>query len=286
MKCLITGAKGQLGNEWVDFLKNKGISYSSCSSNQLDITDYNAVEEKLREDKPDVIINCAAYTGVDKAESEKEKAFHVNEKGVGILAELAEELGAVFVHFSTDYVFAGNKKDREKYREGYDESAPKRPVNTYGESKRAGEVLLENSHKNWLLIRVSWLCGQYGSNFVKTMIRLGKEKAELQVVDDQIGSPTFTFDVVEKTWQLLQMQKRGGYHISSKGTISWADFAEEIFRITNIKTHIKRISTDEYPTAAQRPYYSKLSAKKIERAGIEPVYWKDGLMKLVNQLNS
>lgn len=286
MTYLITGAKGQLGSEWIDFLKKRGISYSSYCSKQLDITDYNAVEEKLRKDNPDIIVNCAAYTAVDNAESEKEKAFHVNEKGVGILAELAEETGVVLVHYSTDYVFAGNKEDRVKHREGYEESAPIHPVNVYGKSKRAGEVILANGHSNWLLIRVSWLCGQYGSNFVKTMMRLGKEKDELKLVDDQIGSPTFTFDVVEKTWQLLQMQKRGVYHISSRGAISWADFAEEIFRTANIKTNVKRISTEEFPAAAKRPYYSKLSAKKIERAGLEPIHWKEGLRKLVNQLNS
>lgn len=286
MTYLITGANGQLGSEWVDFLKKRGISYSSYSSKQLDITNYHAVKEKLQNKNPDVVINCAAYTAVDKAESEQEKAFQVNEMGVAILAELTDETGAVLVHYSTDYVFAGNKEDRENHREGYEESAPKQPVNVYGKSKRAGEVILENGYSNWLLIRVSWLCGQYGSNFVKTMMRLGKEKDELKVVDDQIGSPTFTFDVVEKSWQLLQMQKRGVYHISSKGTINWADFAEEIFRTANIETKIKRISTDEFPVAAKRPHYSKLSAKKIERAGLTPIYWKDGLLKLVNQLNS
>ena len=286
MTFLLTGADGQLGKEWVDFLESKGVKFTSYNSGQLDITDLDQVKRRIAEDEPDVVINCAAYTNVDKAESEQEKAFSVNESGVKNLVDVCNHAGIKFVHYSTDYVFPGKKEDQNRYPSGYDEDCPADPVNTYGKSKRAGEQILENQPGNWLLIRVAWLCGRYGNNFVKTMIRLGKDRNKLRVVDDQIGCPTFTFDVVQKTWQLIEMNKKGIYHVSSSGAISWADFAEEIFRLRDIQTVIERISSKEYPTEARRPCFSLLSTKKIKNEGLKPVDWKFGLQKLVKQLNS
>ncbi|MDX1592499.1 MAG: NAD(P)-dependent oxidoreductase, partial [Balneolaceae bacterium] len=188
---------------------------------------------------------------------------------------------AILVHFSTDYVFPGKSADRIIYPKGYPEDAARKPVNIYGESKLAGELELEKSDAEWLLIRVSWLCSPFGKNFVNTMIRLGSVKNKLSVVEDQIGSPTYTFDVVAKTRKLLGRGKRGTFHVSSEGAISWADFAEEIFHITEMNVEVERVPSSEYPTDAERPAFSLLSTEKIRTVGLSPREWKEGLKQLI-----
>ncbi|MCC5942630.1 MAG: dTDP-4-dehydrorhamnose reductase [Balneolaceae bacterium] len=284
MHYLITGAGGQLGKEWVLYAGENGLSFSAYTSSRLDITDKSRVVEVLESESPDVVINCAAYTKVDKAESDREKAFSVNEEGVKNLAVFCKNAGIKMVHYSTDYVFPGELADRSKFPDGYPEDAVCKPVNVYGASKRAGEVALEESGCDYLLIRVSWLCGRHGGNFVKTMLRLAKERDEISVVDDQFGSPAFTFDVARKTDALLKQNANGMYHISSSGLISWADYAEQIFLDSGLSTSVKRITTAEFPTEAKRPAYSLLSNKKMESAGIKPLDWKDGLDRLLMQL--
>lgn len=284
MKFLITGALGQLGREWVGFLKRKEITYQGFSSEELDITDREDIEKRLHEVQPDVVINCAAYTDVDGAESESDKAFFVNEKGVENLSEACKKANVMLVHYSTDYVFSGDDRDRNKYPDGYPEDAETNPVNIYGKSKEAGEKILLEADCEWLLIRVSWLCGQFGSNFVKTMLRLGSERDELSIVGDQVGCPSLAFDVVEKTFRLVKKNKKGIYHISCDGKLSWADFAEEIFRQAGGKVKIKRISSDEYPFTAKRPLFTLLSNKKTEKEGLRILPWKNGLAQLLEQV--
>ena len=281
MKVLITGAGGQLGREWHQALKESGTDLAAFTSSELDITLRNNVQTVLASEQPDVVINCAAYTAVDRAETDSEKAFRVNMDGVRYLADACAETGAILVHFSTDYVFPGKSADRIIYPKGYPEDAARKPVNIYGESKLAGELELEKSDAEWLLIRVSWLCSPFGKNFVNTMIRLGSVKNKLSVVEDQIGSPTYTFDVVAKTRKLLEMGKRGTFHVSSEGAISWADFAEEIFHITEMNVEVERVPSSEYPTDAERPAFSLLSTEKIRTVGLSPREWKEGLKQLI-----
>lgn len=287
MKFLITGSNGQLGSEWVSRLTELRNEFVAYRSDQLDITHRAQVQELINGEKPDIVINCAAYTNVDRAETEREKAFLVNEHGVENLINACKEHGSKLVHFSTDYVFAGNKADRDRFPDGYPEDAPADPVNSYGSSKRAGEVNLETAGRDidWLLIRVSWLCGRYGSNFVKTMLRISHDRSDVSVVMDQTGSPTYTFDLVDKTMALLEKNYSGTFHISSRGEISWAQFAEEIFRISGTGTEVLPIPSDQYVTTAKRPFFSLLSIDKVQKSGLEPIHWKAGLEQLLKQLN-
>jgi len=285
MKFLITGANGQLGREWIQFLELKGEPFDAFGSKKMDITDSDQVRTRMEECRPDIVINCAAYTNVDKAEIEQELAHSVNETGVEHLVSACLEFNCKLVHFSTDYVFPGSFEDGSKFPDGYPEDAEKRPVNAYGRSKRAGEIVIEKSALDSLLIRVSWLCGPFGNNFVKTMLRLAETRDELSVVDDQKGSPTYTFDVVDKTYQLLNMSKSGVYHISSRGKISWADFTEEIFKQANIAITLHRIPSSEFPTKAKRPAFSLLSTQKLEKEGLKVLAWKEGLSVLLKKLN-
>lgn len=287
MKFLITGANGQLGSEWVSRLTDLRRNFTAYSSDRLDITHRPQVQELMAHEMPDVVINCAAYTNVDRAEAEAEKAFLVNERGVQNLMDVCSAHGIKLVHFSTDYVFAGDQADRLRYPGGYPEDADSLPVNAYGSSKRAGERVLSESGEgsNRLLIRVSWLCGRYGSNFVKTMLRMSRERAEIPVVTDQTGSPTYTFDLVDKTLALLEKKCSGTFHVSSKGEISWAQFAEEIFKISGSETKVVPIPSEQYVTTAKRPSFSLLSTEKIQKNGLEPIHWKSGLERLMKQLN-
>lgn len=285
MKYLVTGAKGQLGTEWVKKLIKEKVVFSSYGSKDLDITDSTALQLAVKEDQPDVIINCAAYTDVDGAETEPEKAFSVNKEGVKNLAECCLQNNIKLVHFSTDYVFPGNKSDEDTFPAGYPENADTNPVNMYGVSKLAGETELLKICPDHLLIRVSWLCGPTGSNFVKTMLRLAKNYTEIKVVDDQSGSPAFTFDVVEKTLALLRLKEKGCFHISSSGKITWADFAKEIFDQAGAQTHVVKIPSTEYKTVATRPAFSLLSNEKCTNLGLTQLYWKQGIKTLFTELD-
>lgn len=281
MNYLITGAGGQLGAEWSNYLQQNSIDYVAFDSAEMDIADKKTVHKRISDIKPDVIINCAAYTNVDQAEEEAERAFLVNRIGVQNICDAANAVGAKVVHFSTDYVFSGSSDDAMSFPDGYPEEAPVNPQNTYGKSKLEGEKVLRNNVSDFILIRVSWLCAPEGKNFVNTMLRLGSEKDLLTVVDDQIGTPTFTFDLVEKTVELLRQNESGLFHVSCSGKLSWADFAEEIFRISGLKTTVKRVSSSEFKTKAKRPAYSLLSKQKIIDLGIEPMDWKSGLKQLL-----
>lgn len=286
MKYLITGANGQLGREWVRYLSALNANVTATTSEQLDITDIDRVVEVLNRITPDVVINCAAYTKVDQAESDYDGALRVNRDGVKNLIRACANTNSKLVHFSTDYVFAGLQENRETYPAGYPEDAKTDPINRYGTSKRAGEIELEKSEIDWLLIRVSWLCGSQGSNFVKTMLRLGKEHGVVSVVEDQTGSPSYTFDVVEKTYQMLKQDLTGIYHVSSGGEVSWADFAEAIFLESDLQTTLNRITTAQFKTIAKRPSFSLLNKDKMEKKGIKPLDWQEGLKRLMRELVS
>lgn len=285
MKILIAGARGQLGREWAHFLEDSVHDVKKYGSSEMDVTDSDQIHKIFREQEPDILINCAAYTDVDEAEDHSDEAYNINEIGVQNLAHECRRNDVLLVHFSTDYVFEGSEENQKKLPNGYDEEYPPDPQNVYGKSKRGGEIAVEKFAERWLIIRVSWLCGRYGNNFVKTIMRLSKEKEQLRVVNDQTGSPAFCFDVVKKTMRLVELNKTGYFHISSKGATTWHEITEEIIRITDSKAKLEAVSSDEFSMKAQRPAYSLLNVNKIKDLGLEPIEWKTGLNKLMSQLN-
>lgn len=287
MRVLITGVNGQLGSEWVDFLNRQEVEFIALPSSDFDLTDHQDSRRVMNNLKPDLIINCAAYTDVDKAEEEPEQAFAINGEGVRNLANYCAEQHIRLVHFSTDYVFPGTAEDMKKFPNGYPENHPTDPVNVYGESKLAGEKAILESKCNFLLLRVSWLCGRYGENFVKTMLKLAGERDELNVVNDQAGCPAFTKNVVENSWNLIHQGKDGVFHLTSKGKTTWYDFALEIFDQTGINIKLQPVSSSKFPAKANRPAFSLLSTQKIANIpGASLINWKEGLTKLLAELKS
>lgn len=282
---MITGSGGQLGQEWVEYCSEGQISYKAYDSSQLDIADVDALKSKIAEVRPNVIINCAAYTNVDEAEVQKEISETINGESVFRLGLLCKEKGIKLVHYSTDYVFSGKAEDKNLYSDGYPETHTIAPINQYGYSKWLGEQRIAESGCDYLVIRVSWLCGKYGHNFIKTMLRLGSEREELDVVNDQFGSPTFTKNVVENSMVLLKNGQHGVFHLSSLGVCTWYDFASEIFSREEIDIVVNPVDSSAFPTRAKRPAFSKLSTKKIANiGGITLVHWKTGLKQLLKSL--
>lgn len=285
MKLLITGAGGQLGREWVDFCAKSEIPFLALNSTDLDVSKKEQLNERILDYSPDVIINCAAYTKVDEAEENELQANMINSESVKDLANICRHQDIKLVHFSTDYVFPGIEEDQEQFPNGYPEDYRRNPVNKYGYSKFLGEKVVEESGCNYLLIRVSWLCGKYGNNFVKTMLKLGVDREELNVVNDQFGSPTYTSQVVKEVYYLLRNRISGTFHSTSSGLITWYEFAMEVFKQKDIKVKVNSVSSAEFPTKAKRPSFSKLSTEKISKIeGIKLIDWKVGLKKLLEDL--
>ncbi|PKB42622.1 dTDP-4-dehydrorhamnose reductase [Cellulophaga sp. RHA19] len=259
LKILVTGANGQLGKCIYDVAKGyPEYSFHFKSSKDLDITDNEALQKLFIKEKYNYCINSAAYTAVDKAESNKEAAFLVNAKAVKFLAEVCKKTETTFIHISTDFVFDGTKTSP------YTETDTPNPINVYGESKLKGEEYIQEILSEYFIIRTSWVYSEYGNNFVKTMLRLGKEREELSVVNDQIGSPTYAGDLANVILKIIETRSvnYGLYHYSNEGEISWFDFAKEIFRINNINIKLSPIKSEEYPTPAKRPNNSVMVNKK------------------------
>jgi len=284
MKILITGSNGQLGSEFRS-LENKYRDYQFTFTDieELDLTDFKAVHLFLKENKFDYCVNCAGYTAVDKAEDEPDKAFLLNAIAVENLAKECAVNKIRLIHISTDYVFDGNST------RPYREDDPLSPESVYGFSKLKGEEAVLKYSSNAIIIRTAWLCSRYGKNFVKTILNLGSEKNELSVVDDQIGSPTFTHDLAFAILQITSSLKNRNtneiYHYSSEGIISWFIFAKAIIEIAGLTCEIKPVNTNEYPTKAKRPVYSVLDKGKIENDfGLEIQDWKSSLSKLIQDL--
>lgn len=290
MKIVLLGASGQLGREWQHFFAQGPYDSSMVfpyTSRQLDLTHYEEVAKEVSTRQPDVVINCAAYTGVDRAEKEKDKSRAINAEAVANLARVCQENRVKLIHYSTDYVFPGRKEDRERYPEGYPEGHSTDPINWYGQTKWEGEEAIRNSGCLHLIIRTTWLCGRYGKNFVKTMLKYGQEKEELKVVDDQWGSPGFADEIVSNSMKLYKAEAEGTYHLTSKGLTNWAEFAEAIFNYSGIEVKVTRVPSEEYPTDAQRPKFSKLDTSKAENvAGVSITEWRDGLQRLLKQLQN
>jgi dTDP-4-dehydrorhamnose reductase len=287
MRFLITGCKGQLGQQWVHFLEAIKAEYTAYDSRTLDITDPQKLRDIIARDNPQVMINCAAYTKVDQAEDDKERADLINHASLENLAKQCAKHSIKLVHYSTDYVFSGEAQDREKFPNGYPENAATNPINHYGKSKLKGEQAIQQSDAQHLILRVSWLCGAYGNNFVKTMLRLAQDRDSLSVVNDQFGVPTFCSAVVEQTMKLLENKAEGIFHLGSEGIISWYDFARRIFELSGVEVQLKEVSSSEFKTKAKRPHFSKLNTTKVEQALNESgLHWESGLVQLLKTINS
>ncbi len=301
MNILVTGSKGQLGSE-LKMLNDKCLMLNyRCfftDRNQLDITDYDEVKKFVEEHDINVIINCAAYTAVDKAEEEFELADLVNHKAVEYLANVCKEKDIPLIHISTDYVFDG-----KNYRP-YVETDEVNPQSVYGETKLKGEEAFIKSGARGIIIRTSWVYSSYGHNFVKTMLRLSKSRDELGVIFDQIGTPTYARDLAEAILRMLDVKCKmlnssdnqtsniehltfndvEVYHFSNEGVCSWYDFAKAIFEISGIDIKINPIETKDYPTPAKRPHYSVLNKSKIKKEfNLQIPYWRDSLKKMLNE---
>ncbi|WP_224718600.1 dTDP-4-dehydrorhamnose reductase [Pectobacterium versatile] len=277
MRILLTGANGQLGRCFQDRLP-AGWEILATDAAELDITDLKQVEEAVKAFQPNAIVNAAAYTAVDKAESEPELAEKINVTGPENLAIAASEQGIRLVHVSTDYVFDGNAT------EPYHEDSATNPLSVYGKTKLAGEQAVAKTSPEAIIIRTAWVFSEYGNNFVKTMLRLGKERDTLNIVGDQRGCPTYAGDLAQAIIALLQQNATGGiYHYSGDQEVSWYEFAQAIFSVATRKSILNKapeltsISTEQYPTAAHRPTYSTLWCAKIQSLGIKLSDWNKAL---------
>ena len=257
-KALVTGAKGMLGQDLCPILEDNGYTVIETDVDNLDITNAKMVSEVLNSEKPDIVVHCAAYTNVDKAEEDLKTAELINYTGTENLAKTCSEVGAVLVYISTDYVFAGNGTEPYKAE---DKTAP---LNNYGLTKWQGEEAVRKYCKKYFITRTSWLYGIHGKNFVETMISLA-DKPELKVVDDQIGCPTWTVELANGIVKLLDTNNYGTYHVCGSGNTSWYGFAKEIFKLAELEVNLKPCTTEEFPRPAKRPAYSVMDNNNICR---------------------
>ena len=288
-KILVTGANGQLGKELREFSSlHTGLEFVFLSKEDLPIHQFELLRNYFNTLKPAYCINCAAYTAVDKAESEKDLAFLINGESVGVLAAICKEHNSKFIHISTDYVFNGEAAFP------YTESSLTNPINVYGASKLEGEEQAMELNPDSLIIRTSWLYSSMGKNFVKTMIQLMSEKDKIKVVNDQLGSPTNAADLAETIFNIIGLchlqiydWTPGIYNFSNEGIISWYDFARAIKEITNSPCDVKPISTAEYPTPAKRPAYSGLDKTKIQQTfGVKLKKWEDSVRTCISNMQN
>lgn len=293
MKILITGAKGQLGSELQDIIKCGKAEISKVSENikkseviafdveQLDITDLNAVNQKINELRPDVVINCAAATNVDGCESNEDFAFRVNSIGPRNLAMACDNIGSKLVQVSTDYVFNGVG---DKPLSEYDLTSP---YSVYGKSKLLGEKYVQEFSSKYFIVRTAWLYGYEGHNFVYTMMKLAKEKNSIRVVNDQRGNPTNANDLAYHILKLIETEEYGIYHCTGKGECTWYDFAKMIIELSGEKCEVKPCTSEEYKTPAKRPEYSSLDNMMLRNTiGDEMRDWKDAIKHFIHKVNN
>lgn len=279
MKILVTGYNGQLGFDVVRVGSSRGLTMIGVDINDLDITQEQAVYEFVRQIKPDAIIHCAAYTAVDKAEDDKEQCWNVNVEGTKHLANAAKEVDAKFIYISTDYVFDG------KGTTPFIESDEPNPIGYYGLTKFGGEKFVQAILDKWYIVRISWVFGKNGNNFIKTMLRLAETRDNLNIVSDQFGSPTYTGDLAPLLIDMIQTSNYGIYHASNEGFCSWADFAEEIFKQAGKSVKVNGITTEEYPTRAVRPKNSRMSKQKLIDNGFNPLpKWQDAVARYLKEI--
>lgn len=284
MNILVTGANGQLGNEMRIVSQGSSDSYIFTDVEELDITNPDAVMDFVRDNNIKVVVNCAAYTNVDKAEDDEKTAELINAKAVEYLALACKANHAMLIHISTDYVFGGNEGNTPKK-----ETEPVNPTGAYGRTKLHGEQAIWKVGCNYLIIRTAWLYSEFGNNFVKTMRKLTAERDKLNVVFDQVGTPTYAFDLASVIFKIIEERRydeiQDVYHFSNEGVISWYDFAKEICELCGNECDIQPCHSDEFPSKVKRPSYSVLDKTKIKNSlNITIPHWKESLKKCINKL--
>ncbi len=279
IKVLVTGVKGQLGYDVVKRLNKLGIENIGVDIDDFDITSEKQTEEYIENYKPDVVVHCAAYTAVDKAEDDKEKCYSINVEGTRNIVAGCKQIDAKMVYISTDYVFDGEGVEAQLEDKSTD------PVNYYGYCKEQGEKVVRELLEKHFVIRTSWVYGKNGNNFVKTMLKLAETRDELNIINDQIGTPTYTPDLAVLICDVLQTIKYGTYHGVNEAYCSWYDFAIAIFKKAGIEMKVNPILTSEYPTKAKRPLNSRLSKEKLDENGFKRLpKWEDALSRYFIEL--
>ncbi|MDY6368130.1 MAG: dTDP-4-dehydrorhamnose reductase [Clostridia bacterium] len=284
MKVLVTGVKGQLGHDVVEELKKRDYTAVGVDVEEMDITDERAVFNVLTSEKPDAVIHCAAWTVVDAAEEKenRDKVFAINAYGTENIAKACAKIDAKMIYISTDYVFDGQgekpwQPDDKNYK----------PLNVYGESKLKGELAVKNNLVKFFIVRIAWAFGINGNNFIKTMLNVAKNHDTVRVVNDQIGTPTYTFDLARLLVDMVETDKYGYYHATNEGGfISWYEFTKEIYRLAGVTTKVIPVSTEEYGLSkAKRPFNSRLDKSKLKENGFTPLPdWKDALKRYLKEL--
>ncbi len=278
MKVLVTGVKGQLGYDIVKECEKRGIEAVGVDIDEMDITNALQVEEVIKESQADAVIHCAAWTAVDKAEDEIEICRKVNKNGPANIAKVCEELDIPMMYFSTDYVFNGQGE------KPWMEYGTREPLNVYGQTKYEGELEVERLNKHFI-IRISWVFGVNGHNFIKTMLRLGEERGEVSVVNDQVGSPTYTYDLAKLCVDMIQTDKYGIYHATNQGYCSWYEFACEIFKQAGMEVKVNPVDSNAFPVKATRPKNSRMNQSELDKNGFDRLpTWQDALTRYLKEI--
>ncbi len=279
MKVFVTGVKGQLGYDVVKELERRGMEAIGVDIEEMDITDAASVEKVIGEAAPDAVIHCAAYTAVDAAEDNVELCRKVNADGPENIANMCKKLDIPMIQISTDYVFDGTG---EQPWQPEDQIGP---TTVYGQTKYEGELAVQNTLEKYFIVRIAWVFGVNGKNFVKTMLNLGKTRDKLTVVCDQFGSPTYTYDLAKLLVDMVQTDKYGVYHATNEGFCSWHEFACEIFKQAGMQVEVAPVTSDQYPTKAKRPFNSRMSKDKLDENGFERLPdWKDALSRYLKEI--
>lgn len=279
MKILVTGVKGQLGYDVVQEGESRGLQMYGTDVDNMDITDAEQVRTVIISYRPDAVIHCAAYTAVDAAEDNQELCRRINVDGTRNIAEVCKELDIPMMYFSTDYVFNGQGENFWK------EDDEKQPLNIYGQTKYDGELAVQGLVKKYFILRISWVFGVNGNNFIKTMLRVGPARGEVGVVADQIGSPTYTYDLAKLVIDMIQTDKYGAYHVTNDGICSWYEFACEIFKQAGLDVRVNPLTTAEYPAKAARPFNSRMLKEKLTSAGFHMLpSWQDAVARYISVL--
>ncbi len=281
MKVLVTGVKGQLGHDVMNELAKRGYEGVGVDVEEMDITDEAAVRRVMEEVRPDKMVHCAAWTAVDAAEDQVEMCRKVNALGTENIAKMCGELDIPMIYLSTDYVFDG-----EGTRPWEPDDPVVKPLNVYGQTKYEGELAVEKYTDKYYIVRIAWVFGVNGKNFIKTMLNLGKTHDTLTVVDDQIGTPTYTYDLAKLLVDMLEKEEYGKYHATNEGGyISWCDFAKEIFRQAGMDVKVTPVSSDQYPAKAKRPSNSRMEKNKLTQHGFERLpSWQDALSRYLKEI--
>ena len=280
MKVLVTGVKGQLGYDVVKECEKRGIEAIGVDVEEMDITDAAACERVITEAKADAVIHCAAYTAVDAAEDNQDLCRKVNAEGTRNIAEVCRKLDIKMMYFSTDYVFNGQGE------RPWEPDDPREPLNVYGQTKYEGELAVQELLEKYFSVRIAWVFGVNGKNFIKTMLRLGKERGAVSVVDDQIGSPTYTYDLARLVVDMIQTDRYGIYHATNEGLCSWYEFACQIFKAAGMnQVKVTPVDSTAFPAKAKRPHNSRMDKSKLAENGFEPLpSWEDALERYLKEI--